>query len=503
MQVTDHHRDVAEFLSLMPPIDPPLSPTPGPSGPIPRSEIMPLLGTRISLFRSRLLIPIVLITLGGVATYALLDGWQTTRDALAFYDAIGATLLVAIFYLVYFYAGETENSLRYWLVGLATYLHCKYLYWALWAPIFRKALAPDPFSNHGSFVQITWNFFISAGLCEELLKATPILVCLAIARFHRRDGSLLDWFALKGPLDGLLMGVASALLFTFWETLEGYVAQAVSSDANVLAGLLSGLVQTMLRILDSYAGHVGYSGIFGYFIGLAATHRSHAGRLILIGWLMSAAPHGLWDGLASVGGSHVYPTVLGLAVALLFAACVLKARQLEAARLAADGSHSILATAPMRLLVPTPTGGIVPPSPGGLTGAVSALAGLVERSVGVTARTTPAPAVPASGLVPSGGLVPPSGLAIGTGRVRYALAGGRPIDFSSLFATDGVPAGYKGTVDAVPGGLAIRNTGAGAWTVLSGGGSAATVPPGGSFQPGPGTRLMLGPAAIDLVAFAG
>ena len=468
-------------------VTPQLPPRPSAPNSMTRSDLLPVFSSRTRLFRSRILFPVAVVTLVSVLLYWLPAVADVYSDFLWIYVATGAVLLLTIFYLVYVYSGETQSSLRYWTAGLVTYLQCSYVYWPFYAPVFRKALAfGDPSSYSAGFVLTYLNFFIAAGLCEELLKAVPILIGLAIAiRIPHRPGSVLDWFALKGPLDGLLMGVFSGAVFTMWETLGGYLLNTISESKEPAAGYLSGMFLMLPRLLDSFGGHVGYSGIFGYFIGLAAIHPRKAGRLVLFGWVLAAALHALWNAVPG------FLTVWSLMVAgsltmLVFVACLLKARQLEAPRLAlAEGQGSILAI---------PRGPPRPATSAGATGALSGVATFLERSIGVQARAAPVAA--------STEAVPASGVAIGTGTTLYALAPGRVIDFAALFPTVAIPPGHSAAVESGPtGSPRLRNTGSATWAVFRPGGAAETVPPAGTVEAMAGTRLVLGSAWLDLLAF--
>jgi RsiW-degrading membrane proteinase PrsW (M82 family) len=86
------------------------------------------------------------------------------------------------------------------------------------------------------------------------------------------------------PLDGILLGSASAVGFTLLETMGQHVPniiQNVTLQAGPDAGQLVGLQLLIPRILGSAAGHMAYSGYLGYFIGLSALKprkRTHFGR---------------------------------------------------------------------------------------------------------------------------------------------------------------------------------------------------------------------------------
>lgn len=465
-------------------VTPQLPPPPSPPNSVTRSDLLPLFSRRTRLFRSRILLPVVAVTLVSVLLFWLPSVARVYEDFLWIYVATAAVILLTFFYFVYVYSGETESSLRYWTIGLVTFLQCVYVYWPVYAPVFRRTLAlGDPSTYTADFARMYLNFFIAAGLCEELLKAVPILICLLVAlRVPRRPGGVADWFALKGPLDGLLMGVFSGAVFTMWETLGGYLMNAIGEAKSLPLGYLSGMFLMLPRLLDSFGGHVGYSGIFGYFIGLAALHPRKAARLVVFGWVVASALHALWNTVPDFLTTWSL-MFAGALTAIIFVACLLKARQLDAPRLAmASGQGSILAMPPL------------PSSPGlSRSAGLSEVATFLERSIGVEARAASPEAAEA---------IPASGVSIGTGALRYALAPGGRMDFPALFPAAGIPPGHAAILEAAPdGSLVLRNTGRATWAAFRPDGAGSTIPPGGSIGAEAGMRIVLGTASLDLAAY--
>jgi RsiW-degrading membrane proteinase PrsW (M82 family) len=65
-------------------------------------------------------------------------------------------------------------------------------------------------------------------------------------------------------------------------------------QAGAEAGELLGLQLLIPRILGEVAGHLAYSGYFGYFIGLSVLKPSRRWQILAIGYMTAAAfmPYG-------------------------------------------------------------------------------------------------------------------------------------------------------------------------------------------------------------------
>ena len=140
---------------------------------------------------------------------------------------------------------------------------------------------------------------------------------------------------IEKPLDGILLGTASAVGFTLMETLRQYVPgivgdvtlQARASDIE--PGLL-GLQILIPRILGSVSGHMAYSGYLGYFIGLSILKPKQRWQTLLVGYLSASLLHALWNTTGFIN-----PAILALVGALSYAfltAAILKARAISPTR---------------------------------------------------------------------------------------------------------------------------------------------------------------------------
>jgi len=167
--------------------------------------------------------------------------------------------------------------------------------------------------------------FFAAGLPEEAIKAVPVALGVWAARKIPAQGHFLSAFRVVEPLDGILIGVASGLGFTLNETLLQYVPQQiVFAKFHIVSDALAS--QLMIpRVLQNIAGHGAWAGIFGYYIGLAATRPASAKKLIAIGLGIVALLHGAWD---SNGGTIVM-LVIAVATFAMLAGVIMKARELS------------------------------------------------------------------------------------------------------------------------------------------------------------------------------
>jgi RsiW-degrading membrane proteinase PrsW (M82 family) len=170
--------------------------------------------------------------------------------------------------------------------------------------------------------------FFGAGLMEELLKAVPIFLFMWLGR--TRKSPRRERVGVWEPLDGILLGAASAVGFTLLETLGQYVpnlVQQVTQEAGQGAGELIGLQLLIPRILGSVAGHMAYSGYLGYFIGLSVLKPKRRWRILGVGYLTASVLHALWN---SVGGfGNIIQALVGVMSYAFLMAAILQARKLS------------------------------------------------------------------------------------------------------------------------------------------------------------------------------
>ena len=254
---------------------------------------------------------------------------------------LGAYLATAAFYFIYQLCGKPKP---WWVLTTAAIITPVLLsspVLTIFIVVFRGILPgniPNDL-NSISFLELFVRFFFGAGLLEELLKALPVFLFYFIGR--KMSSPKRERIGVWEPLDGILLGAASAVGFTLFETLGQYVPGTIAAHTaqhlGVEAGLLAGLQLLIPRILGEVAGHMAWSGWFGYCIGLSVLKPRQRLRILVLGYLSAALLHSLWDssvGLANSMGIFVLGLLMligGLSYALL-AAAIVKARALSPTR---------------------------------------------------------------------------------------------------------------------------------------------------------------------------
>jgi RsiW-degrading membrane proteinase PrsW (M82 family) len=166
---------------------------------------------------------------------------------------------------------------------------------------------------------------IAPGLIEELVKALPLVLVLCFGVLLSHQGQRK--YGLREPLDGILLAAASASGFAFLETMFVYVPA------------YGALISTP-RLLINVFSHIGYAGIFGYFIGLAALRHRRivpAAIAVLIGFGIANLLHDLYDSMRFYGGglsiiSPIHETVLAIVSFVVLGSAIFKAREISPER---------------------------------------------------------------------------------------------------------------------------------------------------------------------------
>lgn len=123
----------------------------------------------------------------------------------------------------------------------------------------------------GDPVRALIGFVCGVGPVEETCKAVPVILLAFAMR------------KIEKPIDGIFYGAMSGLGFAITEG-TGYIMR---QDAGMYNVLIRG---TSLPFL-----HALWSAIAGYFVALAAIHRSRGPALVVLGLLVAAVLHGLYD----------------------------------------------------------------------------------------------------------------------------------------------------------------------------------------------------------------
>ena len=457
------------------------------------SEIIPFRSKKISIRRSKVLLPFMIVALTVVALFALLGNQQFDY----FIELLASLLVAGIFLAIYAYSGSRKRWWWYIVPAVISYFLLTKEFW-FYVLIFRKILPGNDaaLDNISDFLPTFQIYFFAAGLCEESLKATPALLALvaglllnprgrapgAVGGRRSWGGRILRNLTLRGPLDGLLMSCAAGAAFIIDETLGQYVPNLIGkvmaqTHSDAVAHLY-GLGLVIPRTLQGVSGHMAWAGIFGYFIGLSARYPKRAYTLLPLGYLVAATLHAFWDSAGTLPMPNVWYALDSVVTVFLFVGCLLKAKQLELAWYGTDTSNdSVLVGAP------------APSSAGGALSGLQKLASGLEAAAG-------APIAPEA--------APIGRFSIGTGEDRYALDAGSAIDFGTLFGDRGAPAGALGEIDphpTEPNALGLTNTGAAPWVSTTPTGATVSVPQGRSLPVAAGTRIAFGTLVLDIQTY--
>jgi RsiW-degrading membrane proteinase PrsW (M82 family) len=455
-----------------PPID--LPPVPKGIAQAQNSEIIPFKSTKIDLKKSPLTYAVGAIGLLTLFMWGQMDqlgGPDGRRAIIAFVlGAIGA-VLISLFAVIYLYA---KSDKPIWAFAFPALVLGAILMTPLGTPffyVFREILPGDTgkIGQNPSVVSLFIAMLFGAGLMEELMKAVPVLIGAALAFNAAKWRSmfpprLYDALTVRGPLDGLLFGVAAGAMFILLETGLQYTGGKVTQGDP--GAVITGLLLMVPRTMGGVIGHMAYAGITGYFIGLAVLRpQLPRAKLMLGGWVVAAVLHAIWNTSGAGGAGLLY-----LSAALtgaLFVACLLKARQLNmSAGTARESFGSIVVdpkdAAALRARPADPAAFAASPA---FAPVVPAAAARGVQPPAPSPATAASPAAAAS----------QAGLVLWLGGASFALRRGEPVDFATrLPGIDGVAAEVTShPSDASI--LGLRNLGAAAWKVTMPNQSVQTV----------------------------
>lgn len=447
------------------------------------SEMVPFRSTKINLKRSPLLLLAILTALVVPFLFALLpaalegQNVQTRMGAVITMNIVVVLILTMILQLVIFFYSRTDRPIWVFLVPFMV-VAAIILFPPLARPyffIFREILPGDydPAKQYSFIAQFVKMFF-AAGLCEELMKATPILFGAFLTLQSRKhpglaSSGLFRLLHVRGPLDAAVMGTFAGGGFIFIETGFEYVpttiARMMQQTNDPGLAMASGIMLLLPRTLGGLVGHMAYAGIFGYFIGLAVIRPRQMWKLLAIGWLLSSTLHALWNSVTVITPLLSY--LVAIASAVIVVGAILKARQMEA-------------SLPGRPVAAA--GSIVVERPRALAPAAPAFA-----------APMPAPASPIAAAGP---------LSLDVDGLRLPLRSGATVDLGREPALDGRGAGVIGAIVAHPTRehvLGLRNTGTFGWTARLRDGSRQIIGPEQNIRLAPGVEIEFGPGLTGRV----
>jgi RsiW-degrading membrane proteinase PrsW (M82 family) len=166
-----------------------------------------------------------------------------------------------------------------------------------------------------------FGFVFGVGICEEACKALPLLI------FCLRTG---DRLSLKetmflGMMSGFGFAIAEGVRYslnTYWsasaefsvqETLRALAdarrlgpANADAIEAQLKATLANQYEMTTLSQITRFVTlpllHAAWAGVMGWFIAVASHHQKNQRAIVIVGLLLVATLHGLYDALNGLLG---------------------------------------------------------------------------------------------------------------------------------------------------------------------------------------------------------
>jgi RsiW-degrading membrane proteinase PrsW (M82 family) len=163
---------------------------------------------------------------------------------------------------------------------------------------------------HASTVNLGHSIF-GIGIPEELAKALPVLAVALI--YRRRRGLVPRDYLFLGAVSGLVFGASEVVRYftvngvaQFYLTvrsaipaIERLLSTGHSASTSLFAVLIGPVLFFILdfvwRFVTDPISHACWSGLTGYFIGLAATGRHRWYTVAWIGLAIAAVLHGLND----------------------------------------------------------------------------------------------------------------------------------------------------------------------------------------------------------------
>ncbi len=464
------------------------------------SEVIPLRSTTTKFWKSRLLVPGLAAVAATVLMFQQMGNVKDKDSALVFAMIVGLFILFSIFVALHLYSRSRKPTwvflFPFLFTAAALTTPLVQITFRPIAILFRQVLpggTPEPATTE--FLPNFISMFFGAGMAEELTKILPVLIMVGFglkaraARIAPNEGFLGALGALT-PLDCMLAGAASGAGFilaeTYGEYYEKTFARLAQATNNPATGLLFALQLSIPRALGGVVGHMGWSAIFGYFVGLGLRRRSLAAPLFAGGWLVVATMHGFWNSGNHLMGSAAY-WLSGLTTLPVLLACLLKARQIEDLMLprAPEGSIVVGAGAPPPASARATATGTVSAPPGD-----SAPAPFPPVGHAVPAATAPAGA-------------PSIGYALVVGGVLVPLRRGRLIDLGAVPGLEQIGRGFfaeLSTHPTDPTRIGLKNLGTSTWLLVSAAGQTQQVPPQRNARLEAGAVIRFGEVAVSVVS---
>jgi len=237
--------------------------------------------------------PGIITVIAGIILFVILNSAIETRDIIFLYIY---ELFLGVYFgamTIFFIRGISNLKTPLWVpIGSALLVAIIYILgipFYLLSFIFR----PDAimsFIDSNNLIERFIGHFVGAGLMEELFKSIPVwIACILAPSLYRLK---IGGFK-KGkitPTLTVLIGASGAIGFIIIETLFEYVPKIQDE-----LGYEWGLMLLIPRFITGIAGHVAWSGVFAYFIGLMFYYKKVNISYPIMGWLIASVLHGLWN----------------------------------------------------------------------------------------------------------------------------------------------------------------------------------------------------------------
>ncbi len=472
------------------------------------SEMVPISSKKINLLKSPFFLFILLTAIITPYTYSIFmriyGPTGTMQERIQSFVWLGLTatffISVVVLFLVYLYV-RPRRSIWIYFIPFVIVAAMVYFPQSLGAFIyvFRTLLPGDVESlmatmqqtgRPPTFTQMFVAMLFGAGLMEELLKATPILIgaflsAMALRNPAGANNPFYNALHVQGPLDGALMGIFAGGAFVVIETGLMYVPNqllpALQGQQDIGVAMSQAYALLFPRVFGGLVGHMAYSGVFGYFIGLSVIRPRQRWTLLLIGYGVATLLHTLWNSVGIININLQY--VISIATALALAAAVLKARQLEASRgmAAVETGGSIVVERPRAAPVMPMAPALAPAIAPAMAPAPQPVAAPAPppHVASPPAASPPAAAPPAAAPPPQAASAPATDvLMLNIDGMMLPLRAGGKLDLAAEPALGGRGAGIIGAIiphPTRPNVLGLKNEGAVGWQAKLRDGSQQTI----------------------------
>jgi RsiW-degrading membrane proteinase PrsW (M82 family) len=458
-----------------------------------QSELVPFRSSSINLLKSPIFYMVAATGAITLVLFGALGNIQQTGSLAEFQTITVASvsyLLLIVLLTIYLYS---RSDKPFWGFGLNFVFTALIIATPLAKPyflVFREIL-PGSMENALSNDPMThfMGMFFAAGLCEELMKVTLVLfgawIAVHAATWRARlPSKLYDLLCIRGPLDGLMMGIFGGAGFILLETAYEYVprtfAQTAEATGSAEAGLATALMLLLPRTIGGMVGHMAWAGITGYFIGLAVIRPTNAWKVIAAAWVGTSALHALWNTTGLIPAANLISVAIST---VLLVACLLKARQLDMSMGRAVETYGSIVVG----------SGNAPAAPASAPAATPMPAAPAEAPVGApSAKPEPAAATPAASSTPA-----QLRLIFDSATIPVTL--GKALDLSRVSALAGLSEELRAEVTAHPTRpdvLGLKNLGAAPWTATLRDGTQQRIVPERNIRLADGVKIDFGGGLI-------